>query len=354
MQTLTKMMVGVLATAALVAPAAIAADQAAAMKNLTSYIGTWESDGTTTDAWPNIPAGVKYTLRTEYKWNSTMDMALSDWKMTTADGTTLSMGTGMLTWSPHHKTLIYEYTGQDKGVPFHGSATMTGLTDTSVTWQCYERDSNGKQMWYLSTDTFPNMSGNSWTSTMQTCDSNWQPTGDANPTTMTRMNKFAESCGPMSDLIGTWTWDTKDASGQSMTMTQTYEWGPGNRSIMGKYYETQNGVTVMTACETIYSRSSGKGIRGHYWNNKGGNINWNMTEMEDNGSDSWWSTSFWGTSADGTPITGSSKGQLSNGNTMTFQIERFDYGGTNMPTEGMNPKGRIFKRTSTMANVPTG
>ena len=354
MHALTKIMVGVAATAAMTSSAAIAGDQAAAIKHLTSYIGSWETHGKTTGDWPNIPEGIEYTLRTEYKWNSTMDTALSDWRMTTADGKTLSMGTGMLTWSPHHETLIYEYTGQDKGVPFHGSAKMTGYTDTSTTWQSYEQDSKGTQMWYTSTDTFPGMSGNSWTSSMQPCDSNWKPTDTANSYKMTRVNQFAEACGPMADLIGTWTWNTKDESGQPMTKTQTYEWGPGNRSIMGRYYETQNGVTVMNACETVYSSSTGKGIRGHYWNNKGGNINWNMTEKEDNGSESWWSANFWGRSADGTPITGSTMGRISNGNRMTFHIDRMDYGGTNMPTDSMNPKGRVFKRTSKMANVPTG
>ena len=355
MQTFTKIIAGVATATVMTATTALAGapDQATAMKHLASYIGSWETSGTTTDAFPNLPAGVEYTEVTEYRWNGEMDTVVSNWKMSTKKGQVLSMGTGMLTWSDDHKTLVLEYTGQDKGTPFHGSATLSKLTENASSWQCYEQDAKGTQIWYLSTDTFPNGPGNSWSSSMQSCDSNWQSTGDTETSSMSRVNMFTKHCGPIADMIGTWTWKTKDDAGTPMTKTNTYEWGPGKRSIMCRFYETRNGETTLMACETMYSTEDGKGIRGNYWNNKGGNIDWLITEMTENGSNAHWSSNFWGNSADGTPISGEITGHMTNANQFNYNIVRMNYGGTDMPTEGMNPENRLFKRTSTMATVPT-
>ncbi|MCH2133504.1 MAG: hypothetical protein MK116_07125 [Phycisphaerales bacterium] len=343
----------VAATAAMMSTSAMADQKDEAMKHLASYIGQWESGGMTNTTWPNIPAGIKYTSKHEFQWNSMMDTILVDWRMTSAGGKTLSMGTGMMTWSDLHDTLVYEYTGQDMGISFHGSCKMTSYTDKGMTWRGTESAEKGEAIWYESTDTFPSASGNSWTASFQPCDSKWNATGKPDKTEMARVNTFPESCGPMKELVGTWSWTTTDDAGNPTTRTETYEWGPGNRSIMGRFYETQDGQTMMTACETIYANNNGKGIRGHYWDNKGLNVNWSMMDMEDKGSESWWTINYWGRAADGTSINGTGTGKLMGTNRRTFDFDTMYYGGTEMSAADMNPEGRVFKRTSTMANVPT-
>ncbi|MAT80595.1 MAG: hypothetical protein CMJ29_02990 [Phycisphaerae bacterium] len=328
-------------------------DQESAMKHLASYVGSWESTGKTTDAFPNIPAGKDYMEIVEYRWNTAMDTVLSNWKVETTDGTILSIGTGMLTWSPDHKTLVIEYTGQDKGIPFHGSATLGKLSGNASQWNCHERDAKGNEIWYISTDTFPSEPGNQWTSSMQPCDSNWKPKGDSNTRQMSRVNMFTRNCGPVADLMGTWTWKTTDGDGTPMTMTNTYEWGPGERSILCRFYETTKGETTLIACESIYSSEDGKGVRGDYWNNKGDNVDWYITRMEQNGSNAWWTSTFWGTSADGTPINGEIRVQMTDSERMSYTFERMSYGGTDMPTSDLNPKDRLFKRVSSIASAPT-
>lgn len=317
-----------------------------------SFIGDWVVNGTTPQGMPSVPAGVKYTMRQGCNWNATGDAIVVDWDATTVDGKLFQIGSGVLSWDNDSQSMTFEFSGRVGGNhQFHGSAKSTSCDGTSASWKGHQTDSEGTTMWFTKTD---DMSGGKWNSTIDFCDKNWKPMGHSVKLTFEKYNNFVGNAGSIGAIIGTWEAKKTDSQGNTTTQMNMYEWGPGKRCIIGRYYETSNGKTAFIGTETIYWNADAGQIQGSYWDDDGVNITWATNEISENGSMVTWAVAYWGHTPDGMPINGSATFSMQGTNTMRLSFNEAWYAGQMAPANSIKSMDQQYTRTSnTVANVKT-
>lgn len=215
--------------------------------------GIWVKSGVTQEMWAGLPAGMKYTERSESRLSEDGTYIIDNYMMTTEDGKVISTGSGITYWDEKLGEPVSASSGFDMGKPYSGTGRLQGIARDKIVWK-YTETSRGATTEYLSSMT--RSGANEQTNTVKKTGTG----GSAWSSTATRVNGLKVALDGH-DPTGTWDMALPDGN----LVRSIVSWGPGDRSLVERSLSVKkDGTSEEIGMGVIYWDPADAAIRNNW------------------------------------------------------------------------------------------